>query len=219
MVEEDAVAGVHAVRLAVVLDNPKRVQLRHAIGAARIEGGGLRLRLFLRQAVELGGAGLVEFDRLLHAEDADGFEDAKGAKRVRVGGVLWRFKADLDMTLGGEVVDLIGLNLLHDADEVGAVHEVAIVQLQTNVVFVRILIEVVNAVRVELRRTALDAVDFVALVKQEFREVRAVLARDAGDECFSGRHGCENTSDLRAEGVSRPVLGSSPIGRSGRLGP
>ena len=117
------------------------------------------------------------------------------------------------MALGREVVDLIGLNILHNADEVGAVHKVTVVQLQSNVVFVRVLVEVVNAICVELRRTALDAVNFVALFKQEFGEVRAVLARDAGDECFFGRHGGENTSDLRAQGVSRPVLGSSPIGR------
>ena len=150
----------------------------------------------MHQAVKLGGAGLVELDRLLHAEDADGFEEAKGAERVGVGRVLRRFKAHLDVALGGEVVDLIGLNLLHDADEVGAVHEVAVVQLQAYVVFVRVLVQVVDAVRVELGSAAFDAVDFVALAEQELGEVGAVLARDAGDECFFGlRHGDENTPD------------------------
>ena len=99
----------------------------------------------------------------------------------------------MNVALGREVVNLIRLDFLNDADEVGAVYQVAVVQLQTHIVFVRILVEVVNAICVELRRTALDAVDFVALLKQEFGQVRAVLARDAGDECFFGRHEGENT--------------------------
>ena len=73
MVEQDAVAGVHAVGLPVVFHDPKRIQLGHAIWAARVEGRGLRLRHFLYHAVQFGGAGLVEPHLLLHAEDANGF--------------------------------------------------------------------------------------------------------------------------------------------------
>jgi hypothetical protein len=50
--------------------------------------------------------------------------------------------------------------------------------------FVGVLIEVVDAVGVEQAGAALDAVHFVALVQQEFRQVGAVLAGDAGDECY-----------------------------------
>ena len=49
-----------------------------------------------------------------------------------------------------------------------------------------ILVDVVNALGVEQRRTALDAVNDVALLKQELSEVRTVLARDAGDEGYFG---------------------------------
>ena len=38
------------------------------------------------------------------------------------------------MALGAEVVDLIGLHLLDDPDQVGAVGEVAVVQNQTRVI-------------------------------------------------------------------------------------
>ena len=40
-------------------------------------------------------------------------------------------KRHLHMALGGEVVDLVGLGLLDDADEVGRVGHVAIVQDET----------------------------------------------------------------------------------------
>jgi hypothetical protein len=50
---------------------------------------------------------------------------------------------------GTQVVDLVGLHLLHDADQVGAVGQVAVVQLEALVVDVRVLVQVVHAVGVE----------------------------------------------------------------------
>ena len=44
VVEQDAVAGVHAVGLAVVHRDPVGVELGHRVGAARIERRGLLLR-------------------------------------------------------------------------------------------------------------------------------------------------------------------------------
>src|SRR3546814_16081984 len=60
LVEQDAVGGVHAVRLAVVHGHPIGVQLGRRIGAARIERRRLALRRLLDLAEQLGGRGLVE---------------------------------------------------------------------------------------------------------------------------------------------------------------
>jgi hypothetical protein len=51
---------------------------------------------------------------------------------------------------------------------------------------VGILIEVIYTRRIERRRPALHAMDFIAFGEQQFGEVRAVLARDAGDESTFG---------------------------------
>jgi hypothetical protein len=48
-----------------------------------------------------------------------------------------------------QVVDLVGLHLLHDAQQVGAVGQVAVVQLEAGAVDMRILVQVVDAVGVE----------------------------------------------------------------------
>jgi len=48
--------------------------------------------------------------------------------------------------------------------------------------FVRIAIERVDASRIERRGAALHAVNDVALVEQELRQIRAVLSGHAGDE-------------------------------------
>jgi hypothetical protein len=182
VVEEDAVAGEQAVGLAVVYRDPVGVELGHRVGTARIEGRGLLLRGLAHLAEELGGGGLVDARLLLEAEDADGFEQAQRAEAVGVGRVLGRLEGDLHVALGREVVDLVGLDGLHEADEVGAVGEVAVVQLEARLGIVRVAVEVVDPLRVEGAGPALDAVDQVALLEEELGQIGAVLARDAGDE-------------------------------------
>ncbi len=101
---------------------------------------------------------------------------------VGVGGVLGGLEADLDVALGREVVDLVGLGLLHEADQVGGIGQVAVVQEEARLVLVRVDVEMVDAGGVERRRAPLDAVHDVALGEQELGEIGAVLAGDAGDQ-------------------------------------
>jgi hypothetical protein len=48
------------------------------------------------------------------------------------------------MALGTEVVDLIGLHLLDDPDQVAAVGEVAVVQGEARIALVGVLVEVID---------------------------------------------------------------------------
>ena len=59
-------------------------------------------------------------------------------------------------------------------------------QLEPDVLVVRILIQVVNPVGVEQGGPALDTVHFVAFGQQQFGEVGTVLSGDASDERASG---------------------------------
>ena len=86
------------------------------------------------------------------------------------------------MTLGGEVVDLVRLQLLEDADQARGVGHVAVVEDEAAIRLMRVLVEMVDAVGVEQRGASLDAVDLIALAEEELGEVGAVLADDAGDE-------------------------------------
>ncbi len=63
------------------------------------------------------------------------------------------------MALGGKIVDLVGLGLLDDADQIGGIGQVAVMQNEPLILLVRILVEMVDAAGVEGRRAALDAVD------------------------------------------------------------
>ena len=71
------------------------------------------------------------------------------------------------MALGAEVVDLIRLHLLDDPDQVGAVGEISVVENQSRVTFMRILVEVIDSARVETASAAFDAMHHVTLFQQQ----------------------------------------------------
>ena len=88
------------------------------------------------------------------------------------------------MGLGAESVDLVGGNGVDDASQPGAVGKIAVMKEQPWPGVVGVEIEPVDAVGVEGAGAADDAVDLEALLQQEFRQIGAVLAGDAGDQGF-----------------------------------
>ena len=86
------------------------------------------------------------------------------------------------MALRAEVVDLIRLHGLDDADQIRRIRQIPVVQDEAQLLLVRILIEMIDSIRIKERRPALDAVDLVALLDEELGQVRAVLAGDPRDE-------------------------------------
>jgi len=96
------------------------------------------------------------------------------------------------VALRRQVVNFVRLHLLDDADQVGGVGQVAVVENQIAMRDVRILVEVVDAIGIEQRGAALDAVNDVAFFKQKFGEIGTILAGDPGNQC-SFAH-CASTS-------------------------
>ena len=86
------------------------------------------------------------------------------------------------MALRGQVVDLIRLHFLDHVDEAGRIRHVTVVQHQASPFLVRVFIQVIDAVGVQQRSAALDAVHLVPLPEQEPGQVSAVLPGDAGDQ-------------------------------------
>jgi hypothetical protein len=54
------------------------------------------------------------------------------------------------------------------------------VQLEAHIALVRVLVEVVDSIRIEGRRTPLDAVHTVTLGQQKLRQVGSILSGDPG---------------------------------------
>ena len=104
---------------------------QHTIGRSGIERSGLSLGNLLDLAVELRGGSLVELDLACQIAAADGLQNAQSTKSINVCSVFGHLERDLDMRLGSQVVDLVGLNLVNDGDEVASVRQIAIHQLES----------------------------------------------------------------------------------------
>ena len=177
VVEEDAGRRVEAKALAIVHRDPVAVELCDGVGAARIEGRRLGLRRLLDAAVHFGRGGLVEArvglrraHGLQHVRHADG-GDGAGEDRLLPGGG--------DEALRGEIVDLVGFRLLHDARQARQVGHIAVDE--THVVGDA---EPAQAVVLDaaVGGPPDDTKDLVALAQQEFRQIGPVLTGDARQE-------------------------------------
>jgi len=182
VVEQDAVAREHVVRLAVVHHGPVRHHLGHRVRRAGVEWGVLILGDSLDLTVELRGGRLVEAAALLLTGEADRLEEVEGTDAVDFRGVYGHLERHLHVGLRGEIVALGGVDVADDGDERVEVGEVTIVEVEVLVVGVSFFHDVLEAGVVVGRGAALDAVDDVALGEEELDEVGAVLAGGTGDE-------------------------------------
>mmetsp|Transcript_10309 Transcript_10309/g.32597 ORF Transcript_10309/g.32597 Transcript_10309/m.32597 type:complete len:337 (-) Transcript_10309:231-1241(-) len=149
VVEQDPVARVHPVRLAVVDHDPVRVQLGRGVRRARVEGRRLALGHLLHEAVELRGGRLVEARLPGEARRADRVEQPQRAETVCVSRVLRHLERYLDVRLGTEVVQLVGPHGGDNLEAVGRVGQVTVVQVQHARVHMRVLVQFLDPAGVE----------------------------------------------------------------------
>jgi hypothetical protein len=83
------------------------------------------------------------------------------------------------MALGGEVVDLIRLYLLDDSDKVCGIGQIPVMEDKIPVRHMGVLVQVVDAIRVEQRRTPFNAMRLISFFQKEFGQKSAILPCDA----------------------------------------
>ena len=187
MVEQDAVAGEQAVALAVIHRVVERADLRAGVRAAGVERGRLALRGLRDLPVHLAAGGLVDPHGAAVGDLAGRLQHPQGPAGDDLVGVDRGVEADPHVTLRGEVIDLVRLDVQDRVDEPLAVGAVPVMQHQPGTFLVRVLVDVVQPGGVEGTGPADDAVDLVPLRQQQLRQVAAVLPGDPGDEgLFAG---------------------------------
>src|SRR6266536_4558676 len=149
---------MHAVGFPVINSDPVGIKLCRSIGGTRVEWRRLTLGDLPYQPVKLRSRGLIKTYASLHTEDADRLEQSQGTKAVSICCVFRRLERDLNVALCGKIVDLVGSCLLHNSDQVGGVGQVAVMQGEAHVLFVRILIKMVHPASVEGGGTTLNTV-------------------------------------------------------------
>lgn len=182
VVEENAVAGKEAVTLAVIHGGPVAEHFGATIGTARPERRGLGLRHLLDLAIHLAARGLVK--ARLYPGFTDSLQNTDRAHPGDVRRVFGNVKTHAHMALGAKIVNFVGLQLVEQLGHVDGIGKVAVMQKQLHSIYVRILIEVIDAGRVEGARPSNDPVHLVTLGDKEVGQIGAILTSDARDKCF-----------------------------------
>jgi len=159
------------------------VDFRDAVGAPRVKARGLILRGLADLAEHLAARRLVELDAVRRSaprlrgagHDANRLQHSEHAEASDFAGELGLVPGKGHEADGGKVVDLVGLDALHAADERGLVQEIALDNPDVRKKLLDLL-----PLRVGL--SADQAVDLVALRQQVLGEIGAILAGDAGDK-------------------------------------
>ena len=110
------------------------------------------------------------------------------------------------MALCRQVIDFVRTDLADDADQAGGVGHVAPMEvdeaLLLHIPHPLIQVQVLDAARVETAAPPQDSMNLIALLNQEFREERAVLTGNTGDQSFfhivlfKRKLYCENTQNI-----------------------
>src|SRR5262245_1466708 len=179
VIEEDARAREQAVALAVIDGDVVTVDLGHAVRAARIERRRLRLRALADLAEHLARARLVE--ACLRGGEPERLEDPRHADGVELRREHRLLPRGRDERLRREVVDLVGTDVTHELDQRQVIEQVRLAEID-------LIPEVGDALEVLGARSAHHADHAVPLREKQLREIRPVLAGDAGDEGGARRH-------------------------------
>ena len=140
---------MNSVSLAIVYDNPIGVELRRRVRTAGIEGGALVLGRLAHESIELRCRSLIKARRVDELQQADRLQQAERSQRIHVRRVFRRLETHLDVRLRGEIVDLVRLSLLHDADQIARIGHVSVMQDEIGVRRMNVLIKMLDAARVE----------------------------------------------------------------------
>src|SRR5262245_41480864 len=87
------------------------------------------------------------------------------------------------MALSREIVNLVGLVLLDQADHVGGICQVPIVHETSRLVLMRINVEIIYARSIERGRSTFDHMHYVPSFQQEAGQMGAVLSRNPRNQC------------------------------------
>src|SRR6476469_572275 len=135
--------------LAIVDRYPVRVKLRDTIRRSRIERRRLTLRGLDDLSKHFRRRRLVESNLLKHTEDSKRLEKTERSHCIRIRRELRRVEGNLNVTLRAEVVDLVGLGFLNNANEVRRICEIAVMHRESRVDGLRLRIDAVHTLGIE----------------------------------------------------------------------
>jgi hypothetical protein len=101
----------------------------------------------------------------------NGFKNPGCPQGSDLASIFWNLKAHLDMTLCPKMINLIGLEVINEVDELLRVGKVPIVKEKFCPNLVGILIDMVNTASVEGACPPDKSMDFIALSEKKLRKI------------------------------------------------
>ncbi len=92
---------------------------------------------------------LIKAAALAKAENAHGFQKSQCPQCIGIRGIFGGLKTHLNMALCAQIIDFIGPNLLDDTTEIGRIRQVAEMQFEPDILFMRVLIKMIDARGIE----------------------------------------------------------------------
>jgi hypothetical protein len=157
-----------------------REHLRRTVGRLRLEERVLVLRRS-RRTEHLRRGRLIE--ATVQAGLPDRLQQPNRSQTRGIGRVFGLVEAHPDVRLRGEVIHLVRAYLGQQDAHPGTIDHVPVVHEQADGRFVGVDVQVVDPTGVERGCAPDDPVHLVTLEEQQFGQIRAVLARDASDQC------------------------------------
>src|SRR5579871_1666224 len=173
MVEQYARYRKEIVALAIVDRDEVTVDFSDAVGAARVEGGRLRLRGLADLAEHLGGGSLVEAD--LRVDEPDCLHHPRHPQPRELARQDRLVPARGHERLRGQIVDLVRRGVADRFDERILVQQVCLRQRDA-------LLKMSDTLEALRTGAAHHSHHTIALLQQQLGQVRAVLSGDAGDQ-------------------------------------
>src|SRR4051812_47121027 len=121
------------------------------------------------------------------------------------------------MALRREIVILFGDNFADEPCQAAGVAQIAVMQEEPAFTRVRIVVDAVQASGVEGAGAPDDSMHFVTFGQKEFREIRAVLSSDAGNERFFRHREREGLAKSRRRASNRKSKRASEGPKGGAL--
>jgi hypothetical protein len=166
---------MHPIRLPVINREPVRARFGARIRTPGIERGEFRLRYLLHFSEHLTRRRLVESG--FHPRLPPRLQQPHRARRVDIQGVFCAVKADFDMALGAQIVNLVRLDFQEKSDQRSGICQVAIVEVRGGTVS-RLRPNRIQPLAVEGAGSANEPMHFVTFGYQQFGQIRTILARD-----------------------------------------
>ena len=167
MIEQDPVHGEHPVTLPVIFRDPETVLLGHPVRGTGVKRGRFFLGNFLHQPEQFRGGRLVNPALLFHAQDTNGFQQAKRSHRVGLRRVLGAIERHFHVTLCRQVIDFRRPHLLQNSHQRARVRHVPVMEvyqlLVLHVPYPLVQVKMLDASRVKRRGTTDDPVYLVPL--------------------------------------------------------